>query len=70
MTRTILISDNSPMSDVSKTKVVAVTVTYNVDHRFEIALKSYLDQVDLVVIVDNSNSSDAQALLRQIVEAD
>ncbi|MET0010459.1 MAG: glycosyltransferase family 2 protein [Candidatus Thiodiazotropha sp. 6PLUC9] len=70
MTTTILISDNSPMSDVSKTKVVAVTVTYNVDHRFEIALKSYLDQVDLVVIVDNSTSSDAQALLRQIVEAD
>ncbi|MES9830931.1 MAG: glycosyltransferase [Candidatus Thiodiazotropha sp. DIVDIV] len=70
MTITIRISDNSPMSDVSKSKVVAVTVTYNIDSRFEIALKSYLDQVDLVVIVDNSTSSDAQALLREIVQLD
>ncbi|MES9926579.1 MAG: glycosyltransferase, partial [Candidatus Thiodiazotropha sp. 6PDIVS] len=70
MTITIRISDNSPMSDVSKSKVVAVTVTYNIDSRFEIALKSYLDQVDLMVIVDNSTSSDAQALLREIVQLD
>jgi rhamnosyltransferase len=47
------------MSDVSKTKIVAVTVTYNIDNQFEAGLQSYLDQVDLVIIVDNSTQREA-----------
>jgi GT2 family glycosyltransferase len=68
VTQATQISDNGPMSETPNTKVVAVTVTYNIDHSFEIALKSYLDQVDLVVVVDNSTSSDAQALLLKIAQ--
>lgn len=69
MTQVIQISDNGRMTDTPNDKVVAVTVTYNIDHGFEIALKSYFDQVDLVVVVDNSTSSDAQVLLLQIAQA-
>ena len=63
------ISDNGRMSDVREKKVIAVTVTYNIDPGFETALKSYFDQVDLVVVVDNSDRSDSQHLLYRIVES-
>ncbi|MES9968437.1 MAG: glycosyltransferase family 2 protein [Candidatus Thiodiazotropha sp.] len=38
-------------------KIVAVTVTYNVDRGFERVLHSYLDQVAQVIIVDNSTDA-------------
>ncbi|MEW8395540.1 MAG: glycosyltransferase, partial [Candidatus Thiodiazotropha sp.] len=43
------------MSVDNANNLVAVTVTYNVDNRFETALGSYLNQVARVIIVDNSS---------------
>lgn len=69
MTQLAKISDNSLMSESPASKIVAVTVTYNIDHRFEASLQSYLPQVALVVIVDNSTETDAQSRVSTIAQA-
>lgn len=55
MTNKGRIGENGPMSVDNANNLVAVTVTYNVDNRFETALGSYLNQVARVIIVDNSS---------------
>ncbi|MEW8505312.1 MAG: glycosyltransferase family 2 protein [Candidatus Thiodiazotropha sp.] len=57
------------MSVDSMNSVVAVTVTYNVDSRFEIALQSYLDQVAGVIIVDNSSDPKSREWLAALVRS-
>jgi rhamnosyltransferase len=69
VTQPAKISDNVLMSDPSAPKIVAVTVSYNIDHSFEDSLKSYLEQVALVVIVDNSTDGGAQKLVKRIAQA-
>jgi rhamnosyltransferase len=54
------------MTDHNTSKIVAVTVTYNVDHSFEASLQSYLQQVALVVLVDNSTEIHAKELVNSI----
>jgi rhamnosyltransferase len=68
MTLAAKIGDNDPMSEISNTKVVAVTVTFNIDQHFEAVLQSYLEQVDLVVIVDNSTRIESRKCLSAIAE--
>ncbi|ODB86318.1 hypothetical protein A3195_11875 [Candidatus Thiodiazotropha endoloripes] len=69
MTQLTKISDNSLMSESSASKIVAVTVTFNIDHSFEASLQSYLLQLALVVIVDNSTETDAQNRVNAIAQA-
>ncbi|MEW8693556.1 MAG: glycosyltransferase family 2 protein [Candidatus Thiodiazotropha endolucinida] len=57
------------MSLTHADNIVAVTVTYNVGSEFENALRSYLDQVSQVIIVDNSSDADARELLPAIVSS-
>jgi rhamnosyltransferase len=47
-------------------KIIAVTVSYNVDTSFQTALESYLNQVQQVVIVDNSTQASSQTLLKHL----
>jgi rhamnosyltransferase len=47
-------SDKFAMPNISIPKIVAVTVTYNIEASFQEALESYLGQVEQVIIVDNS----------------
>ncbi|MEJ2622161.1 MAG: glycosyltransferase family 2 protein [Candidatus Thiodiazotropha sp.] len=56
------------MSNHNISKIVAVTVTYNIDLSFEDSLQSYLPQVAVVVIVDNSTERDAQKRIRSIAQ--
>ncbi|MCG8122861.1 MAG: hypothetical protein N0E55_02680, partial [Candidatus Thiodiazotropha taylori] len=56
------------MSESSAVKIVAVTVTYNIDHSFAASLQSYLHQVALVVIVDNSTETEAQSRVSAIAQ--
>lgn len=68
MTQLTKISDNSLMSESSAAKIVAVTVTYNIDQSFAASLQSYLHQVALVVIVDNSTETEAQSRVSAIAQ--
>ena len=63
------IGDNGCMSETSAKKIVAVTVTYNIDSAFEASLESYLDQVDRVIVVDNSTRREAREQLATMAEA-
>jgi GT2 family glycosyltransferase len=51
------------MSKMPTKKIIAVTVTYNIDSTFESALQSYLNQVTQVIIVDNSSCQDSRERL-------
>jgi rhamnosyltransferase len=55
------------MSRDNNNIIVAVTVTYNVDSVFEIALQSYLDQVAKVIVVDNSTDTNRKAWLAEMI---
>ncbi len=68
MTPLAKISDNRLMSEFPVVKIVAVTVTYNIDDGFAASLQSYLRQVALVVIVDNSTDADAQKRVRGLAQ--
>ncbi|MES9990799.1 MAG: glycosyltransferase family 2 protein [Candidatus Thiodiazotropha sp.] len=63
MTNQVRIGENGSMSVDNTNNVVAVTVTYNVDDRFESALLSYLDQVAKVIVVDNSSDPESREWL-------
>jgi rhamnosyltransferase len=56
------------MSIEKDNKIVAVTVTYNVDREFEGVLQSYLDQVSKVIIVDNSTDAHSSEWLAESVQ--
>ncbi|MET0050067.1 MAG: glycosyltransferase [Candidatus Thiodiazotropha sp.] len=49
-------------------RIIAVTVTYNVDPAFETALESVLDQVERVVIVDNSTQTSSREWLQSLAQ--
>jgi rhamnosyltransferase len=55
------------MSGDNNNTVIAVTVTYNVDSAFEIALQSYLDQVAKVIVVDNSTDANSRTWLAELI---
>jgi rhamnosyltransferase len=57
------------MSGDNNSTIVAVTVTYNVDSAFETALKSYLDQVAKVIVVDNSTDANSRAWLAELIQS-
>jgi rhamnosyltransferase len=63
------IGENGPMSIEKANKIVAVTVTYNVDREFERVLQSYLEQVAKVIIVDNSTETYSREWLAEMVHS-
>lgn len=60
------IGENDLMAVEKANNIIAVTVTYNIGSGFESALRSYLDQVAKVIIVDNSTDAQSREWLAQM----
>ncbi|MET0065818.1 MAG: glycosyltransferase [Candidatus Thiodiazotropha sp.] len=60
--------DAEVRNGVRKPRIIAVTVTYNVESAFQSVLETYLGQVDQVVIVDNSTRAASREWLQTLAE--